>query len=1072
MVEELAHKICPACEQRVLDGPRFCPNCAADLSEVETQVGDPYEGLEIDGRYRLESCIGVGAMGRVYRATQTSLGKSFAAKILHPHLTHDAESHERFANEAHNSSGLNHPNVVSVVDYGRTNAGVTYLMMEYIEGQSLEDIICHEWPLSRARVIDLTLQILAALTEAHGLGILHRDLKPENILVQSLRTRGELLKVLDFGIAKLMDGPENKRPGLTSAGIVCGTPEYMSPEQARGHQLDGRSDLYAAGVILYRMLCGHLPFAGESAVELLHRHIHEAPRHPAEVAGRAPDALDELALKALSKDREERFATAQEFRDALVAASREAAAAAACSNCRGPLRSTDRFCANCGTPVPPPESQPPVTETPQRTRGSLRVGAQATTSRLAQRFPLPTIGREQWIERGRSWLARGDAGVRNYALRGPSGAGKSRALDDFLRLANNEGWQVVRASAEPSGAAPPLWPVRDAIRKVLSLPAEVTTRDLGRASNLAGLSFEALPGLAELFGLSGPLADAEFAVRRRECFVAAAQTLVNAGRGAKLVLAFDDIEQYDTSSRRVLQALRHQPVNAPVLVMVCSQEEELDWLEAEVVSLGPMAREDIEAAARFVCTGEEGRLAEFVPHMRKLEQPTALEVENALRLLAHDEPLGDSPRLGKLLDARLQGLGPAERAVLEAASVLGTRCLERQLRAIVAAARGPEGDALDDVLASLHMQDLLPLGEPGHRRFAHAELQRHVYRSLKPDLMQSLHAAAAALHNDGDPIIAAMHRLRAGESKLAESLQKAADCAVAAFDDRKSASLLKAALRVLETERDVEIDVRVDLTTRAAYALCYARKPDVALTKLDELLAGAKAGTYTLTTPHQAEIGRARGFALSRLHRHSEAAREYAQLAGAALVLGKPETLLSAHADYAQALAQAGDLDGARRELEQGIDMATMGGGPRAEVEFPMWRHLLAVADICHRQGDARGSLQYCRHAVWRAERIDDPLSRMRAHTDLARAFARVGQATRGEQHRSRAISLSREFGDRKTTAELLLERASFKLALPRPDEAKACAESALALAEVLEWHAGASEARAIVESARAAGAR
>src|SRR5690606_33675818 len=134
-----------------LEAPRFCPNCAADLSGVETRHGDPYVGLVIEDRYELEACIGVGAMGRVYRARQTVLGKPFAIKILHPHLTHDAESHERFANEAQNAAGLSHPNVVSVVDYGRTRAGVTYLVMEFIEGRSLERILTDDFPLPRER---------------------------------------------------------------------------------------------------------------------------------------------------------------------------------------------------------------------------------------------------------------------------------------------------------------------------------------------------------------------------------------------------------------------------------------------------------------------------------------------------------------------------------------------------------------------------------------------------------------------------------------------------------------------------------------------------------------------------------------------------------------------------------------------------------------------------------------------------------------------------------------------------------------------------------------------------------
>ena len=187
------HKVCPGCEARAKPEHRFCPACGIDLSDVAVTSGDPWLGAIIEGRYRLDEVIGTGAMGRVYRSTQLNLGKSFAIKVLHGHLTHDAASRDRFANEAHNAASLNHPNVVSVVDYGTTADELTYLAMEFVEGKSLEDLIAEEFPLGPERIVDLCVQILAALTEAHGLSILHRDLKPENILVKTVKTHGCLL---------------------------------------------------------------------------------------------------------------------------------------------------------------------------------------------------------------------------------------------------------------------------------------------------------------------------------------------------------------------------------------------------------------------------------------------------------------------------------------------------------------------------------------------------------------------------------------------------------------------------------------------------------------------------------------------------------------------------------------------------------------------------------------------------------------------------------------------------------------------------------------------------------------
>ena len=192
-----AYKVCPDCDGRANEEHRFCPSCGTDLAAVEVQAGDLWLGTTIEGRYRLDEVIGTGAMGRVYRATQTNLNKFCAVKVLHAHLPTDAAARDRFANEAHNAASLNHPNVVSVVDYGTTPDEMTYLAVEFVEGKSLEAVIAEEYPLARGRIVDLCLQILAALTEAHGLGILHRDLKPANILVT---TAGEC-KITDFGHA-------------------------------------------------------------------------------------------------------------------------------------------------------------------------------------------------------------------------------------------------------------------------------------------------------------------------------------------------------------------------------------------------------------------------------------------------------------------------------------------------------------------------------------------------------------------------------------------------------------------------------------------------------------------------------------------------------------------------------------------------------------------------------------------------------------------------------------------------------------------------------------------------------
>src|SRR5258706_4647674 len=190
-------------------------------------------------------------MGRVYRAEQSILGRTVAVKVIHPHLLADENAALRFMTEARAASQLNHPNSVSVYDFGRTEDGQPYLVMEFLRGKDLATVAWEDGPLAFTRIADALRQALAALAEAHELGIVHRDLKPENIILEPLRRGGDFVKVVDFGLAKLNGDAQG--PSVTSPGIVCGTPDYMEPEQGRGDPIDGLSDLSPSGRVLFRL---------------------------------------------------------------------------------------------------------------------------------------------------------------------------------------------------------------------------------------------------------------------------------------------------------------------------------------------------------------------------------------------------------------------------------------------------------------------------------------------------------------------------------------------------------------------------------------------------------------------------------------------------------------------------------------------------------------------------------------------------------------------------------------------------------------------------------------------------
>jgi len=276
------------------------------------------QGQSIAGKFRIERLLGAGAMGEVWVAEQLSLGKRVAIKVLHRHLAGEKGIAKRFHREARAASILEHPNCVHIIDFGETD-GLLYIAMELLSGRDLLKVIKSDSPLSTGRIVHLMGQILGALDEAHAKGVVHRDLKPENVMVSDLRGQRDFVKVCDFGIAKLTSERESAS-AITVAGMVCGTPEYMSPEQARGDELDGRSDLYAAACILYQMVVGDVPFRAGSALGVVTKQLMETPQPPSQ---RRPDlpidpALEALILRGLEKDREKRWPSAAAMKDALL----------------------------------------------------------------------------------------------------------------------------------------------------------------------------------------------------------------------------------------------------------------------------------------------------------------------------------------------------------------------------------------------------------------------------------------------------------------------------------------------------------------------------------------------------------------------------------------------------------------------------------------------------------------------------------------------------------------------------------------------------------------------------------
>jgi serine/threonine protein kinase len=285
-----------------------------DLLAPADTVPDPGVGVVVDGRYRLDRMLGRGGMGRVYRAEHIGLGRPVAIKVLDPELVTDDDVRRRFEREAQATGRLRHANCVGVTDFGTTADGSPFLVMELIDGATLDDVLADRPRLPPARAIHIMRHLLRGLGHAHAQGLVHRDLKPANIMLVADHGDPDFVKILDFGLARLAGGDR-----ITRTGIVCGTPRYMSPEQVHDRGVDPRADLYAASVILFEMLAGRTPFDADDTLTILKMHLGAPVPHFADVAPgiAVPPAVEALIRKGLAKQAADRPATAEAYLAAL-----------------------------------------------------------------------------------------------------------------------------------------------------------------------------------------------------------------------------------------------------------------------------------------------------------------------------------------------------------------------------------------------------------------------------------------------------------------------------------------------------------------------------------------------------------------------------------------------------------------------------------------------------------------------------------------------------------------------------------------------------------------------------------
>lgn len=823
-------KRCPACSNVCLPRQAFCSACGASMSEAAQIVGDPYIGTVLGGRYRISKKLGEGGMGAVYRAEVLEVGHTVAVKLLHERFAADERALKRFEREAQVASRLDHPNSIAILDFGTSAGGASYLVMEYLKGESLDNVLASE-PLSVGQSIRIIRQVLSVLEAAHAMAIVHRDLKPANIFLIDQGQGYNHVKVLDFGIARLRrDGGSR----VTRTGMVCGTPEYMSPEQARGFELDARSDLYAAGVVLYEMLSGRRPFEGMSPADVMSAQISDTPVAPSVRAPNRniPPSLDAIVLWALAKAPEDRLPSAVEFLKVVdtwamvTQADQSAPVLMRCPKCdSGYLPGAER-CPECGAEVRQPELPTDSLEVisadilgegtaGQGTAAPSVGGADSedlsqtahlhSSSRAAQvdsdwfDIPMPTtvplIGYQELLEELEREIVR--PGLQRLRFVGPPGVGRRRVAGTLLGRIAAEGRRGIVVRPDPWELAEPLGAIHRATTELLDLPCEpMGLQDLAEAVQTHHLAEAHLYGLADLYNLGKPggMGIDERRVLRAEAW----RTLVlTEARRRPTALFFEDFDRMDGASRELVLSLSTSDTDANLAILVSHRSEFVAlWPPGfREVTLGGLTPMETEELALELCDGE--LQDDEITRLAQLSGGNPLHLMQLLAFYRNNK-ISEPPRgLADVIAVRMNALPPQMRSVLQVAAVIGDVVSPETIMET-----STLGDSVRQTLSALVSRTFL-MQATGGLRFVHPHVRQVVYAAIPAGIRAEIHGRVARhLAGEGNSPLLRAHHLWHSEVAREDALPEliaAGEWALTVMDEEGAGQAFRRALRLLPT---------------------------------------------------------------------------------------------------------------------------------------------------------------------------------------------------------------------------------------------------------------------------------
>jgi serine/threonine-protein kinase len=1006
---------CPHCGANVERHDRFCGSCGSNLERDDpSSPTDPLLGRTVGGAYVIQELIGVGGMGRVYRGMQTALGRTVAVKVIHPHLLGDEQTVARFYNEAKAASRLNHPDSVGVIDFGRSDDGILYLVMEFLTGKDLATINAEEGPLPFKRIIRILRKVAGALGEAHALGVVHRDLKPENVIVQRSRRGEDLIKVVDFGLATIT-GPQ--KTSITQPGLVCGTPDYMSPEQGRGDPLDGRTDLYSMGVLLFELLADRLPFVDDTPTKVVLRHINDPIPDPRKVAPQrnVPDALAEVAIKALQKDPKDRFQTADELDEALKAAEAalETAEAASlrCAACGASNTRSSKFCHACGARLN--ESGPAVARFGGATaggsiappRGSMAPpsGARTTTAPPLGRSAL--VGRD--AELHKLLEARLEAAARATWVRivGDPGVGKSRLLSELSARADAAADLVVSARPHPSLAPVPYHAIR-------TLVAALLDTEVSRLPELAKLGIIESPmaraGLDELMaprGVPGLPGRSRAGAVGALLGVAVRVALQRSASGNVVVLV-DDTHRCDALTKTALIAMISDPELYGVL-LVTTTTPTSRTPSSPVLATLPLRGLELPDAQAMLTGTAPPPLSERVDRTGTANRsflPLYVEQLASLGVMSLEDDASVPQRLADAVVARVSRLELGARRVLQTLTVLGERASLEALKALV-----PQGD-----LAPL--ETLLRLGLvkmiDGEVAVGHPFIRELVEASIPAEARKELHARAlAAEAAQHAPLeVRAEHAFRAGEPMSAILiLERMGDHALERGDPHTATVAYRRGLEVARRESIHAGDTSLDPAV-----VTLSRKLGEALDRSGDHAGadGVLREAMELVGPGSRERGRML-LQLGRVAVHRDRQREAVRLFGQAIEVAErtKDTRYEAEAqlELGRLRRATKELEAAVAPLERALDLfERLDDGADAVLA----QTALEAAETAVRRGDLDTAGGHLLVALGRARSIGSGALLARVSAARGRIHRKTGNQAAADKLFSEAQALAAEAGD------------------------------------------------------------